>query len=547
MDVLFLLLLSHVSLAVPTPAAYDYTIDCASFSRPAGWKAPSTCALEGNWSDIINRPLPAWYADMKFGIFIHWGVFSVPSFGSEWYWHNTECGANHGGAVRAFQDRVYGKNISYPDFFGPRFRAELFNATEWASIIKDSGATYVLPVAKHHDGFVMWNTSTSPGWNAVDVGPKRDVLGELYEATQSAGIDWGIYYSQGEWFDSMMVNDSRNNFTTDDFVKTKVEKQRRELVEKFPKAILWHTDGGWFAPDAYWGNLAWLRWLYGESPMKDRVVSCNSLGFNCCANYAGRCWEYGDAPSGGDRTTAGTVVPHYYTNQMTIQRGSWSWDRSEEDLASFFSTPELLESLASTAAWNGTLVLNIRPTADGKIPPIFTERLADMGAWMRTGNGAAIHGTRPWKGGLPHGKESAPDGGDNGAALAAAEKGQQDGREAQTINVYYTATPDGRTVFGIFFGWPSDGVLRLKLPVVRGSRNSRNSRNSSSSSSSSSSRASSTTTTTTVHLLGTDGNDLKWTAGTGGQGINIDLGGVAPPQATKFAWVVELSGLEADY
>ena len=180
-------------------ATPNFTIDCSSFSKPSGWTAPNSCSLYGDFSKIIDRPLPDWYADMKLGIFVHWGVYSVPSFGSEWFWHGVEC--QKGGSQAKFRDRVYGKDFPYPKF-APMFKAELYNASAWAETFKASGAQYVLPVAKHHDGFSLWNDSTSPGWNAVDAGPRRDVLAELYEATQAAGLDWGIYFSQGEWFNS---------------------------------------------------------------------------------------------------------------------------------------------------------------------------------------------------------------------------------------------------------------------------------------------------------------------------------------------------------
>lgn len=137
----------------------------------------------------------------------------------------------------------------------------------------------------------------------------------------------------------------------------------------------------------YWNNLDWLTYVYDKSPMAARVVSCNSMGVGCCHKaesgaQGSKCWEYGDAPSGGDRTTAGMVTGHFYTNQMTIQRGSWSWDRSEEGLDDFFSVDELLWTLISTTAWNGTLVMNIGPTADGQIPPIFVDRLSAVGLFF---------------------------------------------------------------------------------------------------------------------------------------------------------------------
>jgi len=471
-------------------AKYNYTIDCSSFNRPQGWKAPSTCALEGDWSKIIDRKLPEWYADMKLGIFIHWGVYSVPSYGSEWFWHSVEC---QNGNVAKFKDRVYGKDWPYPQF-ASLFNAELYDAKAWAKTIKSSGAQYVLPVAKHHDGFCMWNTSTSPGWNAVDVGPKRDVLAELYEATQAEGIDWGIYFSQGEWFDADMVADARSNFTKTAFIK-KMAAQRVELVEKFPNAILWHTDGGWFAPDAYWRNLEWLTWIYEESPLKDKVVTCNSLGFNCCQKYPGSdtCWEYGDAPSGGDRTTAGKVVPHYYTNQMTIQKGSWSWDRSEP-LSSMLTTGDLLQELIQTTAWNGTLVMNIGPTADGRIPPIFEERLGEVGAWLGI-NGEAIYSSRPWSASLPSG-----------------------GEHTQNTTVYYTWKRPSDVYCLIVGRWPLENRLLLTIP-----------------------RPSLNLTMTRAVLLATN-TSLEWQPLLLSEsGMNITIG--AQPPETQWAWVVRLTGL----
>ena len=415
--------------------SYAHTIDCASSSPPAGWAIKNSCDLEGDFSAINSRPLPDWYADMKLGIFIHWGVYSVPGYGSEWYWHNVECGSK---SVKAFQDANFGPDWQYPSFAN-LFRAELFNASAWLATFKGAGAQYVLPVAKHHDGFCMWNaTDTSPGWNAVQAGPRRDVMQELYDATLAADLGFGLYFSQFEWFDADYVADYRNNFTTTAYVDKKMRRQRRELVDRFPKSMLWHTDGGWMAPDAYWGNLEWLTWLYSDaSPLADHVVTCNSMGFGCCQQIGSKCWEYGDAPSGGDRTTAGAVVNHFYTNQMTIQQGSWSYDRSEP-LAQYLSAAQLVKELVQTTAWNGTLVMNVGPTPDGRLAPIFEERLAAMGGFLAT-NGAAIYATRPWSGSLPSG----------------AEKGGA---------VYYTAAKDGKTVYAIVLEFPEGGELQLAVP-----------------------------------------------------------------------------------
>ena len=523
----------------PYPAA----INCDSFSAGAWKGAHNTCnaeASDAKWSPILNRALPSWYQDMKLGIFVHWGVYSVPAYGTEWHWHSVECGGE-ANPTKAFDDRVYGINHDYRSFAND-FKAELYNASAWVEVFKAAGASYVLPVAKHHDGFCMWNASTTaPGWNAVDVGPKRDVLQELYDAVEATkDFEFGIYFSQGEWFNPLMVADKATNWTKKTYVEQTMIPQRLDLVTRFPKSMVWHTDGGWFAPDSYWGNYEWLTYLYEKSPLAQRIVSCNSMGIGCSHCTGGGtsgeksiCLEYGDAPSGGDRTNAGRVLPHFFTNQMTIQRGSWSWDRSENGMASFFSTSELLLELVSTAAWNGTLIMNVGPTSDGLLPPIFEERLRGVGAWLgEGGNRKAVHATRPWNGGLPLGGESVGESGKNASS--------------QPLNVFYTTPKEGifatseRAVFATSFWWPppptcpaaaavagacddamaAPRVLALSLPNV-GIKG-----------------------TCTVTLLATG---ASVPCAKGASGIVLTLGG-APPMTgdagvASLAWAFEIKGL----
>jgi len=360
-------------------------------------------------------------------------------------------------------------------------------------------------------------------WNAVDVGPKRDVLTELYNASVASGLPFGIYYSQGEWFDEDFVADSKTGFNSTAFIQKKLLKQRNELVERFSEAILWHTDGGWMAPDKYWDNLDWLNYVYEKSPLSEHVVSCNSMGVGCCHHTGSgaqkdKCWEYGDAPSGGDRTTAGQVTGHFYTNQMTLQRGSWSWDRSEQKLSDFFSAKELLWTLISTTAWNGTLVMNIGPTADGRIPPIFIDRLNSVGDWLKV-NGQAIYGTRPWVGSLPSGCEGAATADFAGSAnatyyTAGGQNGCQQGRtgcDSSHVGAVYAITmkyPERNRA--------GSRLLTLKIPV-------------------------SGPATTAQLLLSTGNIALKWQplAATGGMVIQLP----PFPQSSANAWVVKLTGL----
>ena len=143
--------------------------------------------------------MPAWYEDAKFGIFIHWGVFSVPAFNNEWYSRNMYI---QGSPEFEHHIQTYGpqKEYGYKDFI-PLFKGEKFDADAWATLFKQAGARFVVPVAEHHDGFAMYDCSFSP-WNAAQMGPRRDVLGELAAATRQQGLTFGLSYHRAEhwWF-----------------------------------------------------------------------------------------------------------------------------------------------------------------------------------------------------------------------------------------------------------------------------------------------------------------------------------------------------------
>lgn len=131
-------------------------------------------AYQPNWDSIDSRPLPSWYDESKIGIFIHWGVFSVPSFGSEWFWWYWQ-GAKLEEYID-FMNKNYEPDFTYADF-GPKFTAEFFNATQWANIFNNSGAQYVVLTSKHHEGYTLWPSEVSWNWNSKDVGPHIDIVG----------------------------------------------------------------------------------------------------------------------------------------------------------------------------------------------------------------------------------------------------------------------------------------------------------------------------------------------------------------------------------
>ena len=164
---------------------------------PTAWAQEASAPT---WEELRSRPFPQWFQDAKLGIFIHWGVYSVPAFSgvedyAEWFLR----GIQEGDPLRtAFMRNHFGEGFTYRDF-APLFRPYLFEPEEWAALFKQAGTRYVVMVTKHHDGFALWPSQYSPDWNSMDVGPERNLVGELTFAVRKAGLRMGFYYSLAEW------------------------------------------------------------------------------------------------------------------------------------------------------------------------------------------------------------------------------------------------------------------------------------------------------------------------------------------------------------
>lgn len=386
--------------------------------------AASSPQYTADWASLDARPLPSWYDQAKFGIFIHWGVFSVPSYGSEWYWWQHD-GAKDPAYID-FQNRVYGEGFRYQDF-APMFQAKLFDPERWAQIFKRSGAKYVVLTSKHHDGFTNWPSEVSWNWNAMDVGPHRDLVGDLGKAVRAAGLTYGLYHSLFEWFNPMYLKDKASGFKNRTFVEQKTIPELKDIVERYRPDVIW-SDGDWEAPEEYWGSREFLAWLYNDSPVKDTVVTNDRWCAGCSRVHGG---YY----SGSDRQQPGpSLLGHKWENCMTVDGGSWGYTR-QTPLSSYLSAGDIIRELISTVAFGGNLLLNVGPTADGIILPIFEERLSQVGDYLAV-NGEAIYGTR-------------------------AHDEKQNATVAGGVEAYFMAKDDG-TEYYLTVGWPD----LLKLVVI---------------------------------------------------------------------------------
>ena len=205
-----------------------------------------------NWESLNSRPVPKWFSDAKFGIFIHWGPYSVPAWSpkgtySEWYqyWLQNKTlfgnGDFTGTEVYDFHTKTYGPHFSYYNF-GEMFTADLFQPDDWARLFDKAGAKYVVLTTKHHDGYCLWPNKEANDrgflWNSGEIGPERDLVGELTEAVKETDVKMGFYYSLYEWFHPWWQNDKPR------FVKEHFHPQFKDLIETYQPDIIW-GDGEW--------------------------------------------------------------------------------------------------------------------------------------------------------------------------------------------------------------------------------------------------------------------------------------------------------------
>jgi alpha-L-fucosidase len=349
------------------------------------------------WDSIDRRATPAWFTDAKFGIFIHWGTYSVPAYApvipgklayAEWYWHAITQGRKGSdnpvetGSWEYHQKR-YGADTPY-ESFAPQFRAELFDPGHWADVFRDSGARYVVLTSKHHEGFALWPSREASAtwgrpWNAVEVGPKRDLLGDLAAAVRAKGLKMGFYYSLYEWYNPLWLADKPR------YVREHVFPQFKDLVTRYEPALIF-SDGEWDMPSADWRSPELLAWLFNESKVKGDVVINDRWGKDTRHKHGGY-WttEYTPGMSGSDH-------PWEESRGMGF---SYGYNRAER-VDHYHSGRDLVVMLVDLVSRGGNLLLDIGPAADGTIPVVMEERLLEIGSWLKT-NGEAIYGTRPWK------------------------------------------------------------------------------------------------------------------------------------------------------
>ena len=359
------------------------------------------------WGSLEKYQVPEWYKDAKFGIFIHWGVYSVPAYGSEWYPREMYM---EGSDVNKHQVATYGPldKFGYKDFI-PMFKAEHFDPQAWAQLFKDAGAKYVVPVFEHHDGFAMYDSGLSD-WTVKKMGPKRDTGGELAAAVRAQGLHLGAssHRIEHDWFmeggrkEVSDVNDPKNAALYGP-AHTRINDNEDTLADDWTYVSPAYAED-WLARDAeiiqkYHPDILYFDWWIGQPSIRPYLTKLAAYYYNESTargtvgiiNYKNIDMRAGSAVLDIERGQLAAIRPGYWQTDTSVSNRSWGYINNDT-----FKTPEfIVQQLADIVSKNGNLLLNIGPRSDGTIPQEVQQVLLSVGGWLKL-NGDAIYGTRPW-------------------------------------------------------------------------------------------------------------------------------------------------------
>ena len=466
-----------------------------------------------DWESLQKYEVPEWYKDAKFGIFIHWGVYSVPAFGNEWYPRNMYVPGSpeyqHHIATYGTQDK-----FGYKDFV-PMFKAEHFDAAAWADLFKKAGAKYVVPVAEHHDGFAMYDSGLSD-WTAAKMGPHRDVIGQLAKAVRADGLHFGVSSHRVEHNFFLGVGRAIPSDVNDPQYAAFYGPAHNWLSNKWGTPLdgdftyvssAWAND--WLARaaeivDKYHPDIVYFDWWIGQALIRPNLTRFAAFYYNNSLkygdhvgviNYKDYAMQEHSAVLDVERGQLAELRPLYWQTDTSVSNKSWGYINDDT-----FKSPEfIVHQLIDIVSKNGNLLLNIGPKSDGTIPEQVQQVLLGVGGWLDV-NGEAIYGTRPWR---IYGE---------GPTKAAAGAFHDTDVTNYTAEDFRFTTKSG-ALYVIGLSWPGNGeaVVRSLASAVGGER------------------------VKTVSLLGGDANvpfDQQ------GDGLHVKLPGQAP---SKYAYVLRVT------
>jgi alpha-L-fucosidase len=415
-----------------------------------------------DWQSLRAYRTPDWYRDAKFGIFIHWGVYSVPAFGNEWYPRNMYIPDSE---EYKHHLATYGslEKFGYKDFV-PMFKAERFDPAAWASLFKEAGAKYVVPVFEHHDGFAMYDSGLSD-WTAVKMGPHRDLVGDLVKAVRAEGLHVGASSHRVEHNFFLGVGRSVRADVNDPKYAAFYGPAHLWLEAKSGTPLAndftfvspeWTQD--WLARSAeivlkYKPEVMYFDWWIGQSSVRADLTRFAAFYYNTSLqngpsvgviNFKDFAMQEESAVLDIERGQLAGTRPLPWQTDTSVSNKSWGYIENDT-----FKSPEfIVRQLVDVVSKNGNLLLNVGPQSDGVIPDEVRKILREVGSWLKV-NGDAIYGTRPWR-----------IYGEGPTQVAAGAFHDTDTQPYTAEDFRFTA--QGDVLYAIELGWPSgrEAVIR---------------------------------------------------------------------------------------
>jgi alpha-L-fucosidase len=377
----------------------------------------------------------AWWRAAKFGMFIHWGIYSVPA--GEWNGKTDY--------AEWFLEETHMPVSQYAQF-AKQFDPEKFDAKAWVKTAKDAGMKYLVITSKHHDGFGMWPSDLTD-WCIKSTPFQRDPLRELSDECRRQGITFCVYYSIMDWHSSdwgtrRAWNDVATGTPDMDRYVTYMKGQLKELITRYHPAVLWF-DGEWESPWTHERGVDLWNYLRALDPkliINNRIGKARAgmEGMDVGKEHVG---DYGTPEQQIPPTGFGPGVD--WETCMTMNN-HWGYNKHDDH----WKSPEtIIHNLCDIASKGGNYLLNVGPTSEGLIPPPSVERLAEVGQWMKV-NGEAIYGSGP----TPFGAEA--------GALSTTEK-DKNGKPKFIPAWDWRATTKPGKIYLEIFNWPADGKMEL--------------------------------------------------------------------------------------
>lgn len=416
---------------------------------------------EASWESLQQYECPEWFQDAKFGIYAHWGVYSVPECPSDWYGTNMYV---EGHPNNTFHKETYGEldKFGYKDLV-PLFTAPKFDADEWADLFVEAGARFAGPCGEHADGFSMWDSEVNP-WNSVDMGPKRDVVAELEKAVRERGLKyvvslhhswlWGWFPTWDENTDcfdpanaslygervpetAWRMNNSVSYYQCypkpgAEFEYAWLEKVK-EVVDGYSPDLLWFDNRVQILSEDVRQQMMAYAYNHAEKNNQEFVLTFKRPDF-----------PLGTGTVDLERSRMPKIYPEPWLTDNSISKKLWIWTPELE----CYPANNLIDDLVDIVSKNGSLLLNLAPHPDGSIPEDQKDRLRDMGKWLKL-NGEAIYESRPW---LIYGEGPTETKTGHLADMHFDGFGDED--------IRFT-TRDGQ-LYAIAMGWPESGILPVK-------------------------------------------------------------------------------------